>query len=48
MLTWKLWRALNRPPLQSPLYRRAYVRQQTPERPEGLRVPFAGWFRISA
>ena len=31
MLTWKLWRALNRPPLRSPLFRRAYLRQGTPQ-----------------
>jgi hypothetical protein len=29
MLTWKLWRALTRPPLLSPLFKRAYTQRET-------------------
>ncbi len=47
MLSWRLWRALNHPPLRSPLFRRAYADQYPP--PTGsfpeIRIPFVGVFR---
>lgn len=39
MLTWKLWRALNRSPRHLPLYRRVYLRQEADERPLSVRIP---------
>lgn len=45
MLTWRLWRALNHPPLFSPLYRRVYQRQSEWEGFDLRRVPLFGWFR---
>ncbi len=42
MLTIRLWRALNRPPVRSPLYRRAYTRQPLASRVEPLRIPGVG------
>ncbi|MBI1259996.1 MAG: hypothetical protein GC204_21210 [Chloroflexi bacterium] len=42
MLSWKLWRALNRPPLRSPLFRRAYLRQGPPNQMVPLRIPLLG------
>lgn len=45
MLTWKLWRALNRPPVRSPVYRRAFRRQQSTEQIDLTRIPLFGWFR---
>lgn len=45
--SWKLWRALQRPPLQSPLFRRAYTRQQPRRASAALPnfIPLMGWFR---
>jgi hypothetical protein len=45
MLTWKLWRALNRPPLHLPLFRRAYARQFTPGKLRVISVPLMGCLR---
>ncbi len=47
MLSWKLWRALNHPPLRSPLFRRAYARQYPPIESglPAIRIPFTGLFR---
>src|SRR5664279_1794770 len=45
MLTWKLWRALNRPPKPSPLYRRAYTRQGPPNSPISFRIPLFSVFK---
>jgi len=45
MVTWRLWRALNRPPLRSPLYRRAYARQITPPQLSEIRIPLMGVFK---
>ncbi len=45
MLSWKLWRALNRPPQRSPLYRRAYLRQGAQEQQMSIRIPLLGFFK---
>ena len=45
MLSWKLWRALNRAPQRSPLYRRAYLKQGAPMTPLPFRIPLFGLFK---
>jgi len=45
MLTWRLWRALHRPPLRSPLFRRAYLRQGAPNHDISFHVPLLGFFK---
>jgi hypothetical protein len=45
MLSWTLWRALNRAPRHLPLYRRAYLQQQMPEASFSLRFPMSGLLR---
>jgi hypothetical protein len=47
MVTWKLWQALQRPPLRSPLFRRAY-RQQIPRSLPPIRLPLMGCARTLA
>ncbi len=47
MVTWKLWRALQRPPLRSPLFRRAY-RQHVRHPLPPLRLPLLGCARAIA
>ena len=42
MLTLRLWRALNRPPQPSPIYRRAFTRQMLVDRGEPIHIPFFG------
>lgn len=45
MLTFKLWRALNRPRMRSPLYRRIFSRQGTSGNIDFSRIPLFGLFR---
>ncbi|MEO8396560.1 MAG: hypothetical protein ABI700_26435 [Chloroflexota bacterium] len=45
MLSWKLWRALNRPPQRSPIYRRAYLRQGAQDHEVSIRIPLLGFFK---
>ena len=47
ILSWRLWRALNHPPLRSPLFRRAYADQYPPPSSgfPAIRIPFIGVFR---
>ena len=45
MLTWKLWRALNRPAKRTPLYKRAYARQGPPNTLAPFRIPLLGFFK---
>lgn len=45
MLTWKLWQALNHPPVRSPLFRRIYQRHLMAEGLEMPRIPLLGLFR---
>lgn len=45
MLTWKLWQALNRPPVRSPLFRRIYQRHLMAEGLDMPRIPLLGLFR---
>lgn len=43
MLTWKLWYALQRPPMRNPLFRRAYI---APEQPIAWYIGLAQWIGI--
>ncbi len=47
ILSWRLWRALNHPPLRSPLFRRAYADQYPPVLGSYpvIRLPFIGVVR---
>jgi hypothetical protein len=45
MLTLKLWRALNHPPRQSPLFKRAILQRGQPAPEFTLRIPLAGVFK---
>jgi hypothetical protein len=45
MLSWKLWRALNRPAKRTPLYKRAYARQGPPPRELQIRIPLMELFK---
>ena len=45
MLSWKLWRALHRPPQRSPLYRRAYLRQGPPNNLVPIHIPLLGFVK---
>ncbi len=45
MLSLKLWRAINRPPPRSPLFRRAYTQKEALQPVFPLRVPLVGLFK---
>ncbi len=45
MLSYRLWRAINHPPLRSPLFKRAYAQQVTVMPLTPLRLPLVGLFK---